>query len=116
MGWDDYYSLEDINGFLDTVILNNPTIVTGFVAGMSHQRRPMRGVKISYKTGNPGIFVESNIHAREWITSATATYLINELLTSTNTSIRRIAEDYDWYILPVFNVDGFVYSHDVVST
>lgn len=107
--------MEDIHGFLDTVILNNPTRVTGFVAGISHQKREMRGVKISYKTGNPGIFVEANIHAREWITSATATYLINELLTSTNSSIRRIAEDYDWYILPVFNVDGFVYSHEVVS-
>lgn len=66
--------------------------------------------------GNPVIFLEANIHAREWITSATATWFLNELLTSTEPAIRDLAENIDWYILPVFNVDGFVYSHTVVST
>lgn len=60
--------------------------------------------------GNPTIFLESNIHAREWITSATATYLINELLNSTDPEINDLSENFDWVIVPVLNVDGFAYT------
>lgn len=74
----------------------------------------MRVIKISYKSGNPGVFIESNIHAREWITSATATWFVNELLTSEKEEVRNLAENYDWYIVPVLNVDGFVYTHEKV--
>lgn len=64
--------------------------------------------------GNPTIFIESNIHAREWITSSTATWFINELLTSTDPVIMDLAQNIDWYIIPVLNVDGFHYTHTVV--
>lgn len=90
-------------------------IAQEFIVGQSYEGRRIRGVKISYKSGNPGIFIEANIHAREWITSATATWLINELLSSKDVKVRNIAENYDWYILPVLNVDGFVYSHEKVT-
>lgn len=60
---------------------------------------------------NPTIFIESTIHAREWITAATATYLLNELLTSNDPEIIEIANNYDWVFVPVVNVDGYVYSH-----
>lgn len=49
------------------------------------------------------------------ITSATTTYILNELLNSTDTRVRSIAESHDWYIFPVTNPDGFVYSHETVS-
>lgn len=65
--------------------------------------------------GNPLVFIESNIHAREWITSATATWFINELLTSTDTEIQDLAQNIDWIIIPVFNVDGFHYTHTTVG-
>lgn len=86
--------------------------MTPFVIGESYEGREIRGIKISYKQGNRGIFLESNIHAREWITSATCTYFINELLNSKDPEIRNIAENVDWYIIPVFNVDGFIHSHE----
>ena len=70
----------------------------------------MKGIKISYKSGNPGVFLDSNIHAREWITSATSTWIINELLSSTDKEVRNIAENYDWYVFPVINPDGFLYT------
>lgn len=58
--------------------------------------------------------MESTVHAREWITTATATWFLNELLTSTDPAIRDLAENIDWYIMPVFNVDGYAYTHRVV--
>lgn len=50
------------------------------------------------------------------ITSAVATFIINDLILGTNTEFRQLAEAYDWYIFPVTNPDGFVHSHENVST
>lgn len=54
------------------------------------------------------------MHAREWITVATATYLLNELLTSNDPEMKELANNYDWVFVPVVNVDGYVYSHKSV--
>lgn len=65
--------------------------------------------------GNPIIFLDANIHAREWITSASVIWILNELLTSTDPAVRELAQNVDWIIVPVINVDGFQYSHTNVS-
>lgn len=65
--------------------------------------------------GNPAILIESNIHAREWITSATSTYILNELLTSTDADVIDIATNIDWYFIPVLNPDGFNYTKTTVN-
>lgn len=114
-GWTRYHNLTDIEAWLDGILAAYPTVTEGFEIGKSYEGRTIRGLKISYKTGNPGVFIESNIHAREWITSATATWFINELLTSQDDLVRELAESHDWYIVPVLNVDGFAYSHEKVS-
>ena len=75
----------------------------------------IKGVKLSFGANKPGIFIEGGIHAREWISPATVTYLINEFLTSKNSLVRKLAESYDWYIVPTFNPDGYAYTHEVVS-
>ncbi|KAH8352178.1 hypothetical protein KR084_002465 [Drosophila pseudotakahashii] len=111
-GWTKYNSLAEIYEWLDGILATYPAITESFVLGQSYENRTIRGIKISYKANNPGVFIESNIHAREWITSATATWLINEFLTSTDELVRNLAENHDWYIVPVLNVDGFVYTHE----
>ncbi|EDW04275.1 zinc carboxypeptidase [Drosophila grimshawi] len=110
-GWTRYNNLAEIENWLDEILSAYPNVTESFVIGESYEGRKIRGVRISYKSGNPGVFIESNIHAREWITSATATWLINELLSSGDDLVRGLTESHDWYIVPVLNVDGFVYSH-----
>lgn len=44
-----------------------------------------------------------------------ATYILNELLTSQNPQVRKVAESHDWYVFPVINPDGFDYTHKTVS-
>ncbi|XP_023173255.2 zinc carboxypeptidase [Drosophila hydei] len=113
MEWTQYHTLDEIYAWLDLIEARYPHVVTPFNIGDSYEGRPIRGIKISYKPGNSAVFIESNIHAREWITSATITYFIDELLVPRNPAVRDIAQNVDWYIIPVLNVDGFVYSHDV---
>ncbi|KAH8377485.1 hypothetical protein KR093_005698 [Drosophila rubida] len=111
-GWTRYNTLAEIEAWLDEILAKYSDVTEEFIVGTSYEGRTIRGIKISYKTGNPGVFIESNIHAREWITSATATWFINELLSSEDELVRQLAESHDWYIVPVLNVDGFVYTHE----
>jgi carboxypeptidase A len=110
-GWSAYYTLDQMYDWMDSFASEHSKVASTFSIGKSYEGRDIKALKISYKAGNPGIFVESNIHAREWVTSASSTWMINELITSPNAAIRDLAENIDWYFVPVANPDGFVYTH-----
>lgn len=114
-GWTQYHTLEEIYDWLDSLAAAYPGIVEVVVGGSSYEGREIKGVKISFAANNPGIFIEGGIHAREWISPATVTYIINEILTSTDADIRELAESHDWYIFPSFNPDGYVHTYSGVS-
>uniref|UniRef100_A0A7G3AUN5 Zinc carboxypeptidase A 1 n=1 Tax=Lutzomyia longipalpis TaxID=7200 RepID=A0A7G3AUN5_LUTLO len=113
-GWDDYYPVDTIYEWLYHLesLYDEVTVIK---AGDSFEGREILGVNINRRPGvNPGIFIESNIHAREWITSASTTWIINKLLTATDAEpeIRDLADNINWYIFPVINVDGYQYSRE----
>ncbi|XP_063227976.1 zinc carboxypeptidase-like [Bacillus rossius redtenbacheri] len=110
-GWDNYYRLDNIQAWLRSLAAAHPGQVTVLSVGKSTEGRDLLGVKVSYKAGNPAVIVEAGIHAREWISPATVTYILNQLLTSTNTTVRSVAQNYDWYFFPTTNPDGYEYTH-----
>jgi murein tripeptide amidase MpaA len=59
---------------------------------------------------NRAIFIEANIHAREWIASATITWILNEFLRSNDPEVQDLANNVDWYIIPIANPDGYEYT------
>ena len=85
----------------------NDPIVTLENIGKSYEGRDMKVLKICKDTcgHKPAIWIDGGIHAREWITPATVTYLIRNLLEDKNTNPDLI-EKLDWYFLPVLNPDG----------
>lgn len=50
--------------------------------------------------GVPAIWIDGGIHAREWISPASVTYIINHLVENSDEL------EADYYILPVVNPDG----------
>ena len=80
------------------------------------------------------IYIDGGIHAREWISPATVVYIIDSLTrylvvlklsfdyhheacidkTPLFRQLRGKAmyKDIDWYLLPVVNPDGYVYTMD----
>lgn len=81
--WHHYFHLETINDWLDKCASEH-SFVSSVVLGESFEGVPIKGVKVSYDSGpnRPTIFVEGGIHAREWISPATATFILNEIISS----------------------------------
>ncbi|XP_047537148.1 zinc carboxypeptidase-like [Vanessa atalanta] len=113
MNWNQYYTLEEIYNWLDEVQKNYPTIVKSVTMGTSFENRPIKGIIIDYgQTRNDTLIgmLQGTLHAREWITTATITWIIKEFLTSTNRDVRALAENFQWHLFPVVNPDGYVYT------
>ncbi|XP_063241102.1 zinc carboxypeptidase-like isoform X2 [Bacillus rossius redtenbacheri] len=109
--WDRYYGLEQIQAWLRSLSSQYPSVVTLLDAGSSYEGRRILGVRLSHKAGNKAVFIEGGIHAREWISPATVTYILNQLLTSTDSQVKSAVLGYDWYIFPSTNPDGYEYTH-----
>jgi carboxypeptidase A2 len=83
--------------------------------GTSVEGRSIWTLKISKdEAGRQGVWYDATIHAREWLATAThlkiTTRLIDEY--ETNADARRLIDTYDWYLTPVANPDGYVYTWD----
>nr|XP_034834187.1 zinc carboxypeptidase-like [Maniola hyperantus] len=110
--WTYYPSLEEVEDWMNQTALKHPDVVTLLDIGRSVEGRPIRGIKIDFhKRTKPVMGVlEGTLHAREWITTVTLTWLANEFLNSKDADVRFLAENVVWHIFPVTNPDGFVYS------
>ncbi|XP_028030264.1 carboxypeptidase B-like [Bombyx mandarina] len=108
----EYNSHAAIQDYLDTVAKRHPDLVRLQVLGTSYQGRVMRLVKISTNpsAGNPIIFIDAGIHAREWVAPAMALYVIHRLIN--DPEAKNDLNGVDWYILPVVNPDGYEYTRN----
>uniref|UniRef100_A0A1I8P7Y9 Peptidase M14 domain-containing protein n=1 Tax=Stomoxys calcitrans TaxID=35570 RepID=A0A1I8P7Y9_STOCA len=113
MEWTKFHNLDDIYEFVDNLASSFPTTITPFTIGYSYENRPIKAIKISHKPNNKAIFIESQMHAVEWISSATSTCFFNNLLNSQDEQFKQLLLDYDWIYVPIVNPDGFAYTHDV---
>lgn len=52
----------------------------------------------------------TGIHAREWISPATVTYIISEFVENRDKHLP-VIDGIDFYIVPVVNPDGYEYTH-----
>lgn len=116
MGWHSYYHLDTINAWLDQLIADHPESVSPYDMGASYGGRRLRGVRLS-KPGplaatRTGVFVEAGIHAREWISPATGTFILNQLIHSEDPAVVELSHAFDWYFVPVINPDGYAYTFD----
>ncbi|XP_071446225.1 zinc carboxypeptidase-like [Hetaerina americana] len=100
-----------IYDWLDMLAAKYPDKITTVIGGQSYENRQIKGVK--YSTGGSGkriIFVDGGMHAREWISPAVNTYMLNQVVTSQDPTVRELVDSFDWYFFPVINPDGYEYS------
>nr|XP_006822141.1 PREDICTED: carboxypeptidase A4-like [Saccoglossus kowalevskii] len=112
-----YHRYAEIDQWVKDTAARYPDLAKEFIIGRSYEKRVMRALKIGAESNvtKPAMWINSGIHAREWITPATNIWMTNKMLhTYTEDSrVTRLLDMFDLYILPVFNVDGYDYTWDV---
>ncbi|KAK4007992.1 hypothetical protein OUZ56_013151 [Daphnia magna] len=111
MDWNSYHRVDDIYGYLNYLADTYPRLVQLVSVGSSYEGRPLYVVRISSSSSGtkPAIWIDGGIHAREWISPAVATYIIQQLVEVADNE--RLLRNVDWYIMPVMNPDGYEYTH-----
>ena len=89
--------------FLDEIVAKYPSIASLRSSGKSYEGRDMPILTLSKNDVVGGrknaIFVDGGIHAREWISPAFVTWLINELVEN-YAAHPRYLDNIDWNIMP----------------
>ncbi|KAI0834519.1 hypothetical protein F5Y06DRAFT_278857 [Hypoxylon sp. FL0890] len=110
-----YHAYADHLTFLKDIqssFASNSELIT---AGRSFEGRDIQGIHLwgsGGKDSKPAIVWHGNVHAREWISSKTVEYLTYQLVANYNndTTVKGFLDNYDFYILPIVNPDGFLYT------
>ena len=128
--------MADVHGFMDYLASSRSGQVSVQTIGESVEGRPIKMIKISSGKPNASAFwidgglygitkslratnsskwfnwyAIVGIHAREWISVASVSYIINELVENKD-SLDKELQDTDFYIVPLLNPDGYEYSHE----
>jgi len=93
--------------FLRSKIQQYPNAASYFKLGTSYEGSDINGIKLG--NGPRDIVIHCTIHAREWVTTTTCLYMIQELLT--NEDNEKLLESFTWHIIPILNPDGYDYTH-----
>ncbi|KAI1198653.1 hypothetical protein F5X97DRAFT_342364 [Nemania serpens] len=113
--FDSYHDYQDHIQYLKrlhNLFPGNSEIIS---SGSSYENRSLNGIHLwgAGGPGKPAVLYHGTVHAREWISTATTEYLTYKLITEYNAGdkdTRSVLDKYDFYIIPIVNPDGFVYT------
>ncbi|XP_045153361.1 carboxypeptidase O [Echinops telfairi] len=112
--YNQYHPIGEIYQWMSQISEKYKDVVTQHFLGMTYEARPMYYLKISQPSSNPKkmIWMDCGIHAREWIAPAFCQWFVKEILQNykDNSRISRLLRNLDLYVLPVLNVDGYIYT------
>ncbi|XP_051889696.1 carboxypeptidase A1-like [Pristis pectinata] len=109
-----YHTLEEIYAWMDTFVASNTHLVSKIQIGTTFENRPIYVLRFSTGGINrPAIWINSGIHAREWITPATSLWFANKVASDygNDASITSLLNTMDLYLEVVTNPDGFHFTH-----
>ncbi|XP_061660995.1 carboxypeptidase A6 isoform X1 [Syngnathoides biaculeatus] len=109
-----YHSLEEIQRWMLEMNTTQSDLLDMFSIGKSYEGRPLYVLQLG-KRGRPqkkAVWIDCGVHAREWIGPAFCQWFVKEALNSYryDPATRRLLNQLNFYIMPVFNVDGYHFS------
>lgn len=110
-----YHTYAEIVDWYKQLAASNPTLVK-YVAsiGKSVENRDQPALHITSQVGSdkPKIYWQCQIHAREWISSATCMFVIDHLVTNygKKADVTRILDGAEIVLVPFVNPDGYAFT------
>jgi len=114
MSWIQYHSYHTLSRYIDCLAAQHGHTVELHNIGISSEGRGLKVLKIgsgSRRHGKPAIWIDGGIHAREWISPATVSYIMGQLVENPS-QYRAILDKFDFYVMPSANPDGYEYSRN----
>ncbi|KAK2024406.1 zinc carboxypeptidase [Colletotrichum zoysiae] len=112
--FNSYHAYADHLKFLNDMVSSYPNNAEIVTSGKSLQGNAITGIHIhgATKGTKPAVVFHSTVHAREWISTMANEYIAWTLLSkySSDSEIKGFVDKYDFYIFPVVNPDGFIYT------
>ncbi|XP_069839565.1 carboxypeptidase O isoform X2 [Dendropsophus ebraccatus] len=109
-----YHPMEDIYNWINLMTEKHSDLVTQHSLGLTYESKPMHYLKISKPSNDPKkiIWMDCGIHAREWIAPAFCQWFVKEITQNhqKDSRIQKILKNIDLYVLPVLNIDGYIYT------
>ncbi|KAM4748925.1 carboxypeptidase A1-like [Rhinophrynus dorsalis] len=110
-----YHTLDEIYIWADRLTKMYPGLIRKIHIGQSYEGRPIYALKFSTGKNKPAIWINTGIHAREWISPATMIWTAKKIASSyhKDPSLTSILNKLDIFIEFVCNPDGYAYSHSM---
>lgn len=109
-----YHPMPEITNWMTQMEKENPGVVSIVNYGKTYEGRAISLLKIGLNTGGKkkAIWMDCGIHAREWIAPAFCQYFVSQILQTykKDPQMEKMMKDMDFYVTPVLNVDGYIYS------
>ncbi|XP_077204839.1 mast cell carboxypeptidase A-like isoform X2 [Paroedura picta] len=108
-----YNEWHKISAWTAKIAKENPKLVSRIQIGNTFEKRPMYLLKVGKESGRrKAIFMDCGIHAREWISPAFCQWFLKEATRTygKDKNMTNILDKMNFYILPVFNIDGYIWS------
>lgn len=109
-----FLRFNDIQNFVSDKADKNPDIASTYDIGSTYEGRRLRAIVLKTADRKRGIWLDCGIHAREWVTPATCVYIIETIIAEYRNGDKDTVDllnKYEIHILPVYNPDGYEYSH-----
>jgi len=110
--WDEsYHDWDDILAWMTQLAAANPSFVTMVPIGLTYEANTYYALKITTAPANtvPQLYLDGGIHAREWMAPAVVEYMIGQFINNKTMYASYLAQ-FEWYLIPVWNVDGYNYT------
>ncbi|XP_053616168.1 carboxypeptidase B-like [Plodia interpunctella] len=113
LSFDTIHEYDVVMDYITELGERYPDTVTVVDAGRSFEGRAIKYLKISstnfQNQNKPIVYLESLLHAREWVTLPATLYAIEKLVI--DVTEQDLIGDIDWIINPIANPDGYVHTH-----
>lgn len=110
----DFRQADEFVDYIDQLVGNYSSILTKLEAGETYEGRPIYGVRLNTGGGaKPAFYIQANVHAREWLAPTTNLWTLTGLVedyTSGTEPGASAAAKFDWYIVPMVNIDGYLFT------
>lgn len=109
-----YHNYQEITERVDWLVARHPDLLSTKQLATTYEGRSIEVIVVREPgpINKPVIWIDCGIHAREWVSPPTCLYAVERLIEFVNAvdPQENLLSVYDFYILPVANPDGYVYS------